>query len=93
MMIDLKADFHGHVIDYVCDQDRAFFAAHPEVQAFERPAFPHEFCDLLAVGGPRVCFDFEGVVVRVTRMVDGTRARQPLWAGMVLRPIPPRSSR
>jgi len=91
MMIDLKADFHGHVIDYVGDQDRAFFAAHPEVQAFERPAFPHEFCNLLAGGGPQVCFDFEGVVVRVTRMVDGARTRQPLWAGMILPRIPPRS--
>jgi hypothetical protein len=84
MMLDLRADYHGHVIDYVCDYDRIFLAAHPEVDAFERPAVEHEFCDMIAASTPGICLDFEGVVVRVTRIAEGVRARRPLWDGMVL---------
>lgn len=43
-MIDLRADYHGHVIDFVCDQDRRWLAEHPKGASFMRAAYPHEFC-------------------------------------------------
>jgi hypothetical protein len=92
--VNLATDYHGHVIDFVCDFDRAFLVAHPDVHVFERPAVDHEFCDMLAGGVPETCFGFEGVVVRVYRgAIDGVRVRWPLWDGMVLPRIPARWSR
>jgi hypothetical protein len=42
--IDLRADLHGHAIDYACDQDRRFFAEHPDLDVYERDGIEHELC-------------------------------------------------
>jgi hypothetical protein len=43
-MIDLRADLHGHAIDYACDVDRRWFRLHPEAARYLRPAIEHEHC-------------------------------------------------
>lgn len=68
---DLRADFHGHVTDFVCDIDRRFFAEHPGVRTYRRPAVDHELC---TPGGP--CWDHAAVSVIVTELQPGMRARR-----------------
>lgn len=55
------------VIDQVSERDRAYFEAHPEVEAFLRPMQPGEF-------GP---YEPAEPLVLVTRIADGIRTREP----------------
>lgn len=55
--IDLRADLHGHVVDFVSDQDRRWFDAHPGETVRHRPALPHEFCDPRHLSECRPVFD------------------------------------
>lgn len=42
--IDLRADLHGHAVDFACDQDRRYFVEHPDATWYSRPAIDHELC-------------------------------------------------
>ena len=56
----------GSLIDEVCEQDRAFFEAHPGRRSYTRPVVPGEFWPAEAAGG----------LVRVILVAPGVRARQ-----------------
>ena len=43
-VIDLGADYHGRVVEYVSDLDRAWFADHPGEDTYYRDAVEHEWC-------------------------------------------------
>lgn len=43
--IDIRGDFHGHVMDYACGDDRRWFEKHPGETVRHRAAHEHEFCD------------------------------------------------
>jgi hypothetical protein len=69
--LDLRADLHGHALDFAADLDRAYFAANPDAESYTRQPVEHEWCGLA-----------EGVVaVLVVRLGADVRARRPLFAG------------
>lgn len=43
--IDIRGDFHGHVHDYACGDDRRWFEEHPGETVRHRAAHEHELCD------------------------------------------------
>jgi hypothetical protein len=80
---DLPADLHGHAVDYACDQDRAWFAAHPSAVGYTRLPFAHEFCCPVCVADGRGCRSLAGrvIAVRVQAIGPGVRACSPIVAG------------
>ena len=72
-MIDLRADLHGHVLDYVTGRDRQWFADHPGAVAYIRRAEPHELC----IPGPEgvACWDHAGRWIRLIDFGGGLRGR------------------
>ena len=58
-VIDLGADFHGRVVEYACDLDRAWFTDHPGEDVYYREAVEHEWRRASAgdVGDCRLAFD------------------------------------
>ncbi|MGI8753574.1 MAG: hypothetical protein ACR2MN_14930 [Acidimicrobiales bacterium] len=85
--IDATSEFHGHVLEYVSDIDRAYFNHHPEVSSYQRPAEEHEFCDprsypqcsLLFPTPPRLEGATLQLMVTVTELKPGVRGRSPWW--------------
>jgi hypothetical protein len=69
------SDEQGHVVDAVCEQDRGFFEAHPDIEEFVRERVPGEFAPL-SDDDPNIDpFAF----VRVTRGPrPGMRKRRPI---------------
>ena len=71
--IDLRADLHGHAIDFACDQDRRYFRHHPDAVSYQRPAIDHELC---IPGSPCVVISPGSVIwVSVTQIAPGVRTR------------------
>lgn len=68
--VDLRADYHGHAIEYACDLDRAYFKDHPGAAEYVRAAVDHEVC---VPGGP--CL--RASRVRVIQVEPGVRLRIP----------------
>ena len=62
-------------VDAASAEDRSFFQRHPGVRVRYRPAAPGEFADLLP-GVP-------GLMVEVTSLRPGVRARRPYLPGEV----------
>ncbi len=84
--IDLSADLHGHVLEYVSDTDRAWFERHPGRTSYSRPPVAHEFCDpgQLPRCSPPPMPPHPGdkrwkLAVQVDLLDAGVRARQPYW--------------
>jgi hypothetical protein len=82
--IDLRADLHGHALDYARTQDRAWFERHPDAVKYHRPAVPHEWCrstptgcaSLLELPEPLDGHRWE-IHVEVERIAVGLRRKRP----------------
>lgn len=79
--VDLTADYHGHVIEYACDVDRAYFAGHLAVTVYRRRPIAHELC-MNAPDGP--CWSLDGYVIEVTAILPGVRVRRPVDEGAAI---------
>lgn len=77
--LDLRADVHAHVADYVMDVDRLYFDAHPGEPVYVRPPLEHEWCCWRCATEGR-CRPAVGTVVavHVTNLGPGVRARRPI---------------
>jgi len=73
--VDLAADFHGHVIDYACDNDRRYFADHLAITRYVRAPIPHQMCANAPIGP---CWSLAGRVIEVIAIRPGVRIRRPL---------------
>ena len=78
--LDLSADIHGRVADYVADVDRRWFDAHPGEDSYERSPLEHETCNPVAAAEGRCEPLFEladgaRIVVVVTQLSPGFRTR------------------
>jgi hypothetical protein len=77
--IDLRADLHGHAIEYACGLDRAWFDAHPGGVRYHRRPVEHEWC---LTGDDGQCVPlvpgYEIVGVAVRQHCAGLRTRQPI---------------
>lgn len=84
---DLRADLHGRVLAFVADDDRRWFAAHPEEPVRYRPAIPHEWCAADAAPDcvprfppPEFLEGCEAILmVAVTLVAPGARRRAPYY--------------
>jgi hypothetical protein len=77
--LDLRADLHGHALDWLNDQDRRWFREHPGATWYAREPCPHELCDPRFV--PR-CepllpseYDDVQVMIQVEQIAPGVRVR------------------
>jgi hypothetical protein len=88
--INLRADLHGRAFDWLRDQDRLWFEAHPGKKVRHRPAFEHEFCDprltpfcvslLEAPPNPETLDRVSAELwVEVTELAVGVRTRRAYW--------------
>lgn len=84
-VIDIRSDFHGHILDYVCGDDRRWFEDNPGEPVRWRPAPEHEFCDPGRFPDCRPLFptpeplqgDKADLWVEVRYLVPGCRTRTP----------------
>lgn len=81
--IDRRADFHGHVLDWIGGEDRKWFERHPGETERVRLAEAHEWCDARVEGRCVALLPPTPtghlLVVVVTYLAPGVRAKRPVY--------------